>query len=142
MLSTDVDWNISTTLGLIGTDVGGRFALAKAATRDWVRSVVVAYTPLTGDEDRTFQVADYLGHLPIPVMGLYGTADELIDTASVDEAQRRNDHGQWLLYDGAGHGFLDVTSEGFDPAASDDAFARILAFFLATLGQPEIEELG
>ncbi len=142
VVSTDVEWNLSTTVGLVGSDVGGRFALAKGATRDWVQSVIVAYTPLAGDEERAFQVASYLSHLPIPVMGLYGTADELIDTASVDEAQRRNGHGQWLLYDGAVHGFLDVTAEGFDPSASDDAFARILAFFQATLGQPEIEDLG
>ena len=75
-------------------------------------------------------------------MGLYGAADDLIDASSVDEAQRRNSHGQWLLYDGAGHGFLDVTADGFDPSASDDAFARILAFLQATLGQPEVENLG
>jgi len=140
--SDDVDWNISSELGVIGTDVGGRFALIKAATRDWARSVVVAYTPLTGDEEREHQVADYLDHLPIPVMGLYGTDDDLIDAGSVDEAQRRNPHGQWLLYEGAGHGFLDVTADGFDPSAADDGLARIVAFFTATLEPPIVEDLG
>ena len=142
IVSDDVVWNISDSVGLLGIDVGGRFALVKAATRDWVKSIVVAYTPLTGDEGREYQVADYLDHLPIPVMGLYGAADELIDTGTVDEAQRRNDHGQWLLYQDAQHGFLDINSEGFDQAAADDAFARIVAFFKATLPQPEIEDLG
>lgn len=142
IVSDDVIWNISNDVGILGTDLGGRFALHKAATREWVKSVVVAYTPLTGDEEREFQVADYLSHLPVPVLALYGLADDLIDPSSVDEAQRRNDHGQWLLYDGAPHGFLDIESDGFDQAAADDAFARIVAFFKATLPAPEIEDLG
>lgn len=142
IISDDVVWNISGDVGLVGTEIGGRFAIIKAATRDWVKSIAVCYTPLTGDEDREHQVADYLDHLPVPVLGLYGTNDELVDTASVDEAQRRNHHGQWLLYDGAQHGFLDIDSVGFDQAASDDAFARMTAFFEATLAKAVIENLG
>lgn len=140
--SEDVDWNVSAEVGLLGTDVGGRFALMKAATREWVRSVAVCYTPLTGDKDRDTQVADFLDHLPVPVLGLYGSADELIGSPTVDEAQRRNDHGQWLLYDGVGHGFLDVNSDGFDQSAADDAFARIIAFFQTTLDDAVVEDLG
>ena len=140
--SEDVEWTVSGNVGILGTDVGGRFALIKAATRDWVKSVVVCSTPLTGDEEREFQVADYLDHLPVPVLGLYGTDDLLIDIESVDEAQRRNDHGQWLLYDGAGHGFLDVDATEFDQAAADDGFARIVAFFQATLELAVVEDLG
>lgn len=142
VVSDDVTWNIDDNVGILGLDVGGRFGLIKAATREWTSSLCVAYTPLTGDEDREHRIAEYLDHLPVPVLGLYGTEDELIDSSSVDEAQRRNDHGQWLLYEGAGHGFLDVTGEGFDQAAADDAFARIIAFFKATLAQPQIDELG
>lgn len=142
LVSDDVDWNMDTNVGIVGTDIGGRFGLIKAATRDWVRSLVVAYTPLTGDEDRDHQVATYLDHLPVPVLGLYGQGDELIDDATVDEAQRRNDHGQWLLYDSVGHGFLDVNSAGFDQSAADDATARIVAFLSATLGSAQIENLG
>lgn len=140
--SDDVDWNAGPNIGIIGTDVGGRFALMKAATRDWVRSAIVAYTPLTGDEDRSFRVAEYLDHLPVAIMGLYGADDELIDSSTVDEAQRRNSHGQWLLYEDAGHGFLDVTADGFDQAAADDGMARIVAFFAATLEKPTVEQLG
>jgi len=142
VVSDDVDWNVEDRVGILGTDVGGRFGLIKAATRDWVRSLAVCSTPLTGDEDREHRVADYLDHLPVPVLGLYGAADELIDGSTVDEAQRRNEHGQWLLYDGVGHGFLDIDDDGFDQAAADDAFARLVAFFRASLAQPEIEDLG
>ncbi len=142
IVSDDVEWALPGGVGVIGADVGGRFALMAASRREWTRSAVVAYTPLTGDEDRDFRVADSLSHLPIPVLGLYGIEDDLIDASSVDEAQRRNEHGQWLLYDNAGHGFLDVEHENFEQSAADDAQARILAFFNATLPTPVIEDLG
>jgi carboxymethylenebutenolidase len=140
--SEDVPWNAGERIGLLGVDVGGRFALLKASRGGWVGSVAVCYTPLTGDEDRDLQVAEHLAALPVPVLGLFGSADDLIDPASVDEAQDRNQHGQWLLYDGAGHGFLDPEAAGFDEAAADDAIARLIAFFGATLPQASVEELG
>lgn len=140
--SPDVEWVISGEVGMLGLDVGGRFALIAAATQPWVRSLVVCSTPLTGDEDRRYQVAGFLDHLPIPVLGLYGMADDLIDPTSVDEAQRRNDHGQWLLYEDAGHGFLDLDSPDYQAAAADDAMARTVAFFQGTLPEPVVEELG
>lgn len=142
LMSEDVVWNVEDRVGILGMDVGGRFALIKAATREWVRSLALSYTPLTGDEEREHQVADYLDHLPVPVLGLYGANDEHIDPSTVDEAQRRNDHGQWLLYDGVGHGFLNIDGEDFDQSAADDALARLIAFFRASLAQPEIEEMG
>lgn len=142
VVSEDVTWNVEDGVGILACDVGGRFGLIKAATREWVKSLALCYAPLTGDEGREHQVAEYLAHLPVPVMGLYGAEDELIDVSTVDEAQRRNDRGQWLLYSGAGHGFLDIDGEGFDQGAADDAFARLVAFFKATLADPQIEELG
>lgn len=140
--SEDVGWAQTDGVGILGTDIGGRFALMAASRRSWARSVAIAYTPLTGDEDRDFQVASALGHLPIPVLALYGADDDLIDPASVDEAQRRNDHGQWLLYEGARHGFLDVEGENFNQAAADDGIARMIAFFKATLPAAEEQDLG
>lgn len=142
IISEDVDWTQSGGIGLFGADVGGRFAFMAASRRDWVRSIAVAYTPLTGDEARDFQVASALGNLPIPVLALYGAEDELIEPVSVDEAQRRNDHGQWLLYENAGHGFLDVEEPNFDQSSADDAIARMIAFFDATLPSASEVELG
>ena len=142
LVSDDIVWNVEDRVGVLATDVGGRFGLIKSATRDWVRSLALCYSPLTGDEERDYQVADFLDHLPIPVLGLYGADDELIDPSTVDEAQRRNDHGQWLLYEGAGHGFLDIDGENFNQAAADDAMARLVAFFEASLEKAQIEDLG
>jgi carboxymethylenebutenolidase len=142
LASEDVDWCHPDALGLLGLDVGGRFALAMAANRAWVRAVAVCYTPLTGDESREIQVAGLLDHLPVPVLGLYGAEDDLIDPASVDEAQRRNATGQWLLYSGAGHGFLDIDGDAYDPAAAADAAVRLTQFFGQALPAARVEDLG
>jgi carboxymethylenebutenolidase len=140
--SEDVHWVVQGKIGLLGLDVGGRFALIAAATREWVGSVAVAYTPLTGDEEREHPVAEYLDHMPIPILGVYGAKDDLIETSTVDEAQRRNDHGQWLLYEEAGHDFLDIDATGYHEDSAADARARVLEFFQATLPSAEELDLG
>ena len=142
VVSDDLEWAVSGDVAMVGIDVGGRFGLIAAATRDWVSSLTLVSTPLTGDEDRQFQVADFLDHLPVPVLGLYGSSDELISPATVDEAQNRNQHGQWLLYEDAGHEFLDVTAPAYQESAAEDALARMIEFLKATLPAAEIEELG
>lgn len=142
IMSDDVAWNAGNRVGLLGVDVGGRFAIIQAARSTWVGSIALAYTPLTGDEGRDNPVANFIDHLPVPVLALYGADDDLIASASVDEAQNRNHHGQWLLYEDTGHGFLDPTSDGYNQAAADDAIARLIAFFQATLPDAEIEDLG
>ena len=76
------------------------------------------------------------------MLGLYGAEDELIDTGTVDEAQRRNASGQWLLYEGAGHGFLDIEGENYHADAAADAAQRLIQFFAATLPPATVEELG
>lgn len=140
--SEDVFWAIPDRCGVLGFDVGGRFALIAAATRPWVRAAVVVSTPLTGDENREFHVADMLNHLAVPVLGLYGSADQLIAAETVDAAQNRNQNGQWLLYDGASHDFIDEGGPEYDGAAAADAEGRIVQFFQSTLPKPETIDLG
>jgi carboxymethylenebutenolidase len=140
--SEDVFWAIPDRCGVLGIDVGGRFALISAATRPWTRAAVVISTPLTGDEIREFQVAEMLNHVAVPVLGLYGSADQLISAETVDAAQDRNQNGQWLLYDGVGHNFIDDGSSEYDPASAADAESRITQFFQSTLPKPETVDLG
>lgn len=142
LASGDITWTDADAVGMLGLDVGGRFAIAMAAHRAWVRALALCYTPLTGDENREIQVADLLDSLAVPVLGLYGAEDELIDTGTVDEAQRRNASGQWLLYEGAGHGFLDIEGENYHADAAADAAQRLIQFFAATLPPATVEELG
>ena len=140
--SDDVFWAIPQPCGLLGLDVGGRFALIAGATRPWVGAVAIVSTPLTGDEDREFQVANMLNHLGVPVLGMYGAADTLVAAETIDAAQDRNQAGQWLLYDGAGHDFFDDGNPDYDAAAAGDADSRIMQFFQATLPKPETVDLG
>lgn len=140
--SDDVFWAIPERIGLLGLDVGGRFALILGAKRQWVASAAVISTPLTGDEERDYRVADLLDHLPLPVLGLYGAADELISVETVDEAQNRNPGGQWLLYDGARHDFINDDSDQYEPGAAADAQARLAQFFQSTLPPAQVEDLG
>lgn len=140
--SPDVNWAHAETVGVLGVDVGGRFALIGAAHRSFVASCAVISSPLTGDEHRSFPVAEMLEHVPVPILGLYGAEDDLIAAESVDEAQRRNPSGSWLLYENAGHGFGDDGSSDFDSGAAADSVARLVAFFTATLPMAAEAELG
>lgn len=140
--SDDVFWAIPEPCGLLGLDVGGRFALIAGASRPWAGAIAIVSTPLTGDEDREFQVANMLNHLGVPVLGLYGAADSLVAAETIDAAQDRNQSGQWLLYDKAGHDFFDDGSPDYDIAAAGDADTRITGFFQAALPKPETIDLG
>lgn len=140
--SEDIDWAHTSKVGVMGLDVGGRFAMIAAARRRWVGGLALVSTPLVGDEDRDVQVADLLDRLPVPVLALYGAEDHLIPTETVDEAQTRNPSGRWLLYAGAGHGFLDEVGPDFHPGAAEDAISRLAEFFQAVLPEPQLEELG
>lgn len=124
-------------VAIFGVDVGGRLGLIYAAHhQDRVASLVVAYPPLAGDERRELSVGDAIGMLPMPVLGLFGAQDDLVPADGVDEAQRRNPHGQWLLYDGAAHDFLDAESDDYDAGAAGDAMQRIIKLLAATLPAP------
>ncbi|MEX2280810.1 MAG: dienelactone hydrolase family protein [Acidimicrobiia bacterium] len=140
--SEDIDWAQTERLGLIGLDIGGRFSLLSAAHRKWVGAAAAVSTPLTGDEDRQFQVADILRHIAVPVLGLYGADDDLIDVETVDEAQTRNAAGQWLLYEGAGHAFLDEVGDDYHEASAEDAIARLVGFFTTHLPAKAEVQLG
>jgi len=142
LASEDVDWALPSPIGLLAIDVGGRLAVMVAAHRSYVASLAIAYAPLTGDEERRFPVAHMLDHISCPVLAIYGAMDELIPAETVDEAQRRNPAGSWLLYEGAAHGFLDASSPTYQPAAAEDALARVLAHLRSSLPVPVTTDLG
>lgn len=140
--SRDVSWALPSRVGILGLEIGGRFALTAAARRSWVAATALVATPLTGDEDREFPVAEILEHIAVPVLGLYGAEDQLVAVESVDEAQARNGSGTWLLYDGARHAFLDETAPDYAVDSAEDAVVRLTEFFLRQLPAAETPELG
>ncbi len=122
-------------VGLVGVDTGGRFGLLYVADRYRVASLAVIGGPLAGDEQRASTVGEALPRIQVPVLGLYGSEDERIPAHGVDVAAELNLSGQWLLYEAAGHDFLNPDSATFHAGAASDAMSRISAFFERTVPQ-------
>ncbi len=138
----DLHWALTEPVGVLGIESGGRLALLAAALRRWVGPAAVLYAPLDGDDHRRYPVAGQLERLGGPVLGIYAADDDAIPAASVDAAQGSNPHGQWLLYEGVGRGFVNENHPNYNEGAAQDALARLAAFFTAGLPGPEVEETG
>ena len=138
----DLRWALTDPVGVLGIQSGGRLALMAAALRRWVGPVAVLYAPLDGDEHRRYPVSRQLERLSGPVLGIYTADDDTIPAAAVDAAQGSNPHGQWLLYEGVGHGFVNENHPNYNEAASQDALARLSGFFTASLPSPQVEDTG
>jgi carboxymethylenebutenolidase len=71
-----------------------------------------------------------------PVIGFFGEKDERVNAgipgfeAALREAGRSF---EYRIYPGANHAFFNDDGPSYDPAASRDAFARLLSFFSANL---------
>ena len=74
-------------------------------------------------------VLDALPELVEPMLGLIGRDDEVSPLEDVMAAREAAPHSQWVVYEGAGHDFLDDNEEGFDLGAFNDAIDRIVEFF-------------
>ncbi len=138
----DLDWVLAEPMGVLGVGSGGRLAWLAASLRRWVGPAAVLYGPLEGDEHRRYPALGQLKRLSGPVLGIYAADDDLIPPASVDSAQDRNPSGQWLLYQGVGHGFVDENHANYDERAAHDALVRLAEFFAAALPTPRIVETG
>lgn len=126
MASGDVGGADASAPVVLGLDLGGRFALLFASGSRTVSAVASLYGPLHGDESRDLQVANAMGAIGVPVLGLYGADDDLVPVEHVDEAQAATPNGQWILYEGVGHGFIDAGHDGYDPGAEADALVRLV----------------
>ena len=70
------------------------------------------------------------------MIGFYGADDERVNAGipGFDAAMKKEDKSfEYHIYEGAGHGFFNDESPGYNVNASRDSFARLLAFFLKTL---------
>lgn len=133
LASPDLPFVDAESVAVIGFATGGRFGLL-LSDQPQVSGVVACYAPL-GDDDRARHVGERLTRLTVPVLGLYGAEDELIPVESVDEAAGLS--GQWILYEGARHEFLDPDAAAYDEAAASDAWSRIGSFLTAVLPVPQ-----
>lgn len=140
VVAEDIEGTQKEGAGLLGLDIGGRLALLYAAEHRRVRAVAVCYAPL-GGEDRP-AARRVLPDITAPLLGLYGRADDLSGPKDVEEAQRLVAHGEWVLYEGVGHDFLNDTRPGYDEGAAGDAYQRLVSFFKAHLPAAQIIPVG
>ena len=118
-------------VGTIGWCFGGMWSLRTAlALPDAVDATVMYYgRPVTD--------AGQLGALTMPVLALFGGADESIPQSTVeafDDAltQARVAH-EVVVYPGAAHAFANPSGQAYDPEAAENAWDRTTSFFAAYL---------
>jgi len=117
-------WASTERIGLIGLGAGGP-AAARIAAEEGAAALVLAYSPLDG-------VVESLEGSGVPVLGLFGSDDEIVAVDRVREFAA-DESVEVALYSGAGHEFLDDGAEGWEPLAAADAAERMVGFFDARL---------
>jgi carboxymethylenebutenolidase len=113
-------------VGVTGFCMGGGLALqAGLDAADRLGAVVAFYgSPLDPEA---------AAGMTVPTLGLYGSEDGGIPVADVRAMDAAFEEAgivhEAVIYDGAGHAFLNDTRESYDPQAADDAWRRLLDWF-------------
>lgn len=115
------------SIGTLGWCFGGSMSLQAALLfPDKVDAAVIYYGHVGG------MGAGQLAPLQMPILGLFGGADQGIPVASVQQfEQTLKDLGKNVeihIYEGAGHAFANPSGENYQAAAAQDAWTRSLAF--------------
>jgi carboxymethylenebutenolidase len=118
-------------IGAIGWCMGGGYSLALATVEPQLAAAVINYGRLV-TEPATIQ------KIHAPILGNFGGADRGITpediqafVAAMKKAKKQIDV---KIYDGAAHAFMNPgNDQGFDEAATADAWKRIDAFFAVKL---------
>ena len=130
-------------VGVIGYCSGGRQSVLAACNTDLDVAVdcygaYVTGTPPEGFPLKVTNLVDQLPDLRCPVLGLFGNDDQHPSPAHVDEFEQiLRDHGkayEFHRYDDAGHAFFSVDRPSYRPAAANDGWERIAAFYATNLG--------
>jgi carboxymethylenebutenolidase len=133
-------------VGVIGHCSGGRQAVLAGLSTD-VDAVVDCYgayvtgTPRADFPLKVTNLEDRLGELRCPLLGLFGNEDKTPSPEHVDTLQRLlTEHGKTFeihRYDDAGHAFFAVDRPAYRPAAANDGWERISAFYGTYLSDKE-----
>jgi len=122
-------------LGITGFCWGGRQTWLYAIHNPHVKAAVAWYGALAGNPDplhpRT--VLDAVKDLKVPVLGLYGGADQGIPVADVErmraELAALKKPAEIVLYPDAPHGFNADYRPSYRPEAAKDGWARMQKWF-------------
>lgn len=118
-------------VGTVGWCFGGMWSLRTAlALPEAIDATVIYYGRPVTDAGR-------LGALTMPVLALFGGADESIPPSTVEAFEsaltRAGVRNEVVVYPGAAHAFANPSGQAYDPEAAADAWARTTAFFDAYL---------
>lgn len=119
------------TIGSLGWCFGGGWSLTTAMLfPDELDAAVIYYGQVTADEEE-------LRPLSMPILGLFGGADQGIPVDSVNAfkdslARLRKDH-EVYIYPNAGHAFANPTGNAYDAEAAEDSWQKTLEFLGRTL---------
>lgn len=113
-------------IGVIGWCFGGGVTMQTAlALPTELDAAVIYYGRPVMDRER-------LAELDMPILGLFGGADESIPSSRVDSFEQiLNDLGKTAsvhVYEGAGHAFANPSGQRYDPEAARDAWDKTTRF--------------
>jgi carboxymethylenebutenolidase len=118
-------------VGVIGWCFGGGWSLRTAlALPDSLDAAVVYYGEPVTDRER-------LATLNVPLLGLFGGADQGIPVERVREMERvlreLGKDVRVVVYEGANHAFANPSGDRYDAEAAEDAWRETTAFLERTL---------
>jgi carboxymethylenebutenolidase len=125
-------------IGSLGWCFGGGWSLntARLFPNDLDASVIF-YGQVTADEDE-------LRPLNVPILGLFGEADDGIPVSSVRAFEaalgRLRKDFEIHIYPGAEHAFANPTGNAYDREAAEDAWQKTTAFLSRTLGSSDQQD--
>lgn len=122
-------------LGVTGFCWGGRQTWLYAIHNPHVKAAVAWYGALAGNPDplHPTTVLDAVKALKVPVLGLYGGADQGIPVGDVEKMRAElaalNKPAEIVLYPDTPHGFNADYRPSYRPQAAKDGWARMLKWF-------------
>ncbi len=122
-------------LGVTGFCWGGRQTWLYAIHDPRVKAAVAWYGPLDGTPDPLHPktVLDAAPALKVPVLGLYGGADQSIPVSDVEKMRNAikatGTGSEIVIYPEAPHGFNADYRPSYRPEAAKDGWKRMLAWF-------------
>lgn len=124
-------------LAITGFCWGGRITWLYCAHNPRVRAGVAWYGRLVGQPNALMpkNPIDFASTLRVPVLGLYGAADQGIPVQSVDEMRAALSRGtsgsELIVYPDTPHGFNADYRPSYRKEAAEDGWKRMLAWFSA-----------
>jgi carboxymethylenebutenolidase len=123
--------------GVIGFCMGGRYTLLLAAESPDIVAASPYYGPIKGAGPDRLSAIDQTARIKAAVQGHYGANDMGPKPDDVREfytkLKETNPHGEYFIYEGAGHAFQDWSRPSYNAEAATLAWGRSMEFFRKNL---------